>query len=309
MKRRPLSPIASRVLTAPRPQIVTPRLGNPPKRPIAPPPFIKIDAENERARTRESTKRADYEGGWQRVILPSNGRARVFSTTRRWRGADVFLALPSFTSNGVSPLIRLMVYAVIEGMDRVLVASGIYRHNDQADPLIPVLPSSWLCAARVAADRFDVELSFNQTPTNPGEDFVDVGVIASDELVEAPKQLGAIPLLETVQILASAGKAPTLVPGDPGYELFAVQASQITGAAPRWLHIHNLDTVNPLNLNGNAPIYSFGFPSIGHSAYVDSDQLRPFRFDTGLAAIASTTGYTTTGAGGLADVAYQLWFR
>lgn len=307
---RPRTPIITPRIGPPptrmQPTPIAPRLAVPTKKPITPPPFIRVDAENQRAQVRPSTKRADYEGGWQRIILPTNGRTNVFSTTRRWRGVDVFLARPAFEADIVSPLIRLSVFAYIEGMDRVLVATGIYRHNSA--PGLPVTPSSWLCAARVAADRFDIELSLNGTPLDPGVDAVDVGIIATDELVEAPRDLGAVPMLDTAVLLDSTARAPTPVVGDPGYEVVAVQATMAAGAAPRWLHLHNINSVNPLDLNGQAPRFAFGMPAIGHSAYSDEEWLRTIRFDTGLAACSSSTGYTTTIAA-VGDVAYQVWFR
>lgn len=265
------------------------------------PPFVRLDTNARRAEVRPSTKRADYEGGWQRVIVPSTETARVFSTTRRWRGVDVFIGEPTFVPAATS-LIRAKIYAIIEGMDRVLVATGIYRRN-----AFEPTPSTWLCGARVACDRFEVELSHNVAPANPGEDYVDIGVIASDELVELPQDLGGVSIQDTPRISSATLKAPTILAGDPGYELVSVHATRIAGIDARWLHVHDQNSDDPIFLTGIAPVFSFGFSAIGETVTDVSDALRTYRFTTGLAVIASSTGATTTPAVG--DVAHQVWFR
>jgi hypothetical protein len=293
---KPRTPITTRTVGfAPRVAMIPPAAAK-----LSPPAFVRVDADDQRAQVRESTKRADYEGGWQKVIVPDQSNARVFSTTRRWRGIDVFIARPTFTPSATA-LLRVKIFAVVEGMDRVLVASGILRHNS-FDPT----PSTWICGARVACDRFDVEFSCNESPASPGVDAVDIGVIASDELVELPPEIGAVSLTDTPRITTDTNKAPTILTGDPGYELVSVHATAI--AAARWLHIHDQDSVDPIFLTGIAPVFSFGFSAIGESVPdVSRALLRGYRFTTGLAAIASSTAGTTTPAVG--DVAYQLFFR
>lgn len=273
------------------------------------PTFVKPDP-NERAKTRPSTKRADYEGGWQRVAVPSTGNVKVFATTRRWRGIDVFIAKPTFDAAGANPLLRFKIFAIVEGMDRVLVATGIYKHNA---PGGVIYNSTWVAGARCAADHFEVEMSCSANPTNPGVDSVDVGVIATDELVDLPPNLGACPIFDLTQNM-STNRGPAFIAplaGDPPFELVAVHASRAAAAATRWFQLFDLATNNPVTLAAaGAPLLEFGMPNVGDTILRRGDELNAPRFYTGITAAISSNGAAFSNAGvANGDVAWAYWFR
>jgi len=266
------------------------------------PPFVRPDPRTD---VRPATARADYEGAWTRVIAPSNGSTTVFRTSRRWRGIDVFIAKPTFDSPGAETLARIKIFAVIEGMDRVLVATGIYRH-----PVVAanIPPSRWVCGARVACDRFEVELSYNAVPLNPGVDMLDVGVIASDELVSLETIAGA-PFSSGPELLTfDVRRAPALAAGDPGYEIVSVHATRAAAAAPRWLHIHDSNDPTGAAILAQNPVFSFGLPAVGDTVFDASELLRTYRFKSGIVAAISTNGANTV-LGAAGDLAWQVFFR
>jgi hypothetical protein len=309
MKQRTItSPLTARLIGAPpAPRVTLPAPPPTPAKGVKSPPAFFRPKDGDRTDVRPSTSRGDYEGGWQRVTVPNRDSIRVYSTAKRWRGIDVFIARPTFTSFGNASTFRIKIFAIIEGMDRVLVATGSYRY-----PLAVTgnqSPSTWVAGARVAADRFEVELSHNDLVLVPGEEVIDVGVVATDELVELPPMLGVIPASATAAPELDSDAtvmAPGLTAGDPGWEIMSVHATRCAGAATRWLHLHDTDAI--LNAIGAAPVFSFGFPSIGNSINEANEALRSYRFATGLVVVVSTTGDVSAAAAN-GDVAWQVFFR
>lgn len=239
---------------------------------------------------------ADHESCLVDVPCPNSARVPVYTTTKRWKAIDVYLAQPTFAL-GAGATIRVHVYAVTEGV-RTLVGTGCYRDV----PTVTDDPSQWLVAVRQAADRYDVELSYNDLPTDGAR--IQLAVVASDEAQDSPLVLGAMAVGSTTNLISSVNATAILAPFDP-LELVGLTAAATV--AQRYLHVH--DRGSTAGVGGTAPRLVFGFPAVGDSIQAElTAAMRAKRFANGVClAVSSTAGVTTLAAAG--DVVYQGWVR
>lgn len=240
---------------------------------------------------------ADHESCLVDVPCPNSTRVPVYTTSKRWKAIDVYLAQPTFAL-GAGAVLRVHVYAVTEGV-RTLVGTGCYRDV----PIVPSDPSQWLVAVRQAADRYDVELSYNDLPGSE-TDRVQLAVVASDEAQDSPLVLGAMAVGPTTNLISNVNAFAVLAPSDP-LELVGLTAAAIV--PQRYLHVHDLGSTAAVA--GAAPRMVIGFPSVGSSVDVEPSALmRAKRFSNGVCLAISTTPGETTLAG-VGDVAFQGWVR
>lgn len=243
----------------------------------------------------------DYEAYRAVVALPADGVERTIYTFQRfWRAADVYIQVPFSVGALLTPLsITVRVYARVQGI-RTLIASGRFGPDGAGQ--------RWVCAARGAAERYEVTI--HQPLGLVGQE-VGVSLVGTNEAPEPPEYIGSVPLA------CGAGQAPILTStgelsvqaATPDIQPVFLQATKVSAGGPFWLQIH--DTIAPI-APGALPVFSFGFLAANIGATIKEQLVQPFgskRFDTGIGVGISTSAVAFASAGAGGDVAWQLWFR
>lgn len=202
---------------------------------------------------RDHARRIDREEWGQTVTLLSRGtgapglppEASLFTTEGSWRGVDVYvLPVPPAAGFSSAGCISIFIYAITKGV-RTLVASGRYAVPAGAAPL---LPPTWVAGARSIVAKYEVTTQWTQSSAAAfvvGQ--VAVAIVASDECVDLPEELGAelaggCYLQASVATGLGVNIAGVQIPNH--LELVKVRA--VNGsAAPRYLQLHDTNLVIP----------------------------------------------------------------
>jgi hypothetical protein len=234
---------------------------------------------------------------------------KLFTTSRRWRAIDVYVDMSGDPAAPVPPqgILSIYVFAVTQVGQvavRTLVATGRL-----AGPSLAQFGSTWVCAARCVSKQFEVcaTYSFGGAPVVAP---LKVVYVASDEAVDPPPLLGAIPLAGgpaglTYGMAATATLGSFSVPTLPNPEVVAVQAyinEAVVAPAPRYLHM--FDSAAPVIINGTAPRLAWPLGSTPGDGIFDF-KVR-YRTPRGLAFRASSTAATLTA---VADCSMIAWIR
>jgi hypothetical protein len=231
------------------------------------------------------------------VVTPERS---VYSTRKRWRAVDVYCVPPTMPAG---TFLRFRVYAIADGVGRVLVASGFLSSTPANVSTVRL--RRWVCAARAICDRFEITVQSIGFLSIAGEE-MQVSCVASDEATEVPLYVGAADLFDpanasiaTTRILPSAGAA-----SDPSYdtEIVGIFGANDTGA-PAFIQIHDDVTTVPTA----APVIVVAVPD-GGSVAVGPDVLAAYGYrfgERGCMAAWSTTPKVYTGIAPTAS----LWWR
>lgn len=131
----------------------------------------------------------------------------VLQTDGEWEGCDVYVTPPPDMAHG--GFVRVLVYAIVEGVGKALVASGFYVWpNLSIGSLVASTPVR-IASARATKAKFQVEyfaglLSFTPNAQNP----IVFTAVASDELGPPDPMTGVAPIgvnLATTLNVAQAG--------------------------------------------------------------------------------------------------------
>lgn len=172
------------------------------------------------------------------IPAATSGWLPIYSTARRWAGADVWVStdfFPTAPALGIGWLSFALV-AVSRGV-RTVVATGRLRGNASNTPG----PAQRVCGARVVADRFEVYAARNGSPADAAM-VANVSIIASDEATTpAYDGAGGLPFgVDGVIPVASADGAlsatsPQIMPaqGNIPYTPVLVHAWNNTAATER----------------------------------------------------------------------------
>lgn len=225
-----------------------------------PPPAVQTPAASAQA---DEVARFDQEIYQVTLPLPANGvgapgtpgEVQVYKTKRPWLACDVFVRLdPPLNGFATQGLLSVFVYAWAKGV-RSLVGSGRLK---AAATTVTISPF-WIAAGRAVAEAFEVTIQFTQANAAPvivGQ--VDVSVVASNDAVQVPDDLGAAnggDCFLTANAISGLGVNIAGVQLPSRLELLSVRA--INGAAaPRFLQLHDLagTAVVPL---GAVPLMSW----------------------------------------------------
>ncbi len=234
----------------------------------------------------------------QRVFLPNSSTVLVYTTQKRWRGIDVYIA-PGDTGFAANVVVSIGVFAIVAGV-RTLVGSGGVRGTD-----LTTFGACRAVAVRAAiAERFEVVLGFDGLPLTQ-QDNVNVSLIATDEALAAPDNDGVLTFTGTKHVLSGAAAVAV---GGTSFPPTLVYVAAVTTTAARFLHVHDVASVVPGTLNGRAPVFEYGLPLIGSGVAVEFQALRTRKlFPQGFAVCGSTTaGVTTLPAAGQVTIG-GLW--
>jgi hypothetical protein len=159
------------------------------------------------------------------------GELVVYKTFAPWRALDVYVQVRTPA-----------VYAIVGGA-RTLVASGRY----EAGGNVGAQTWKWMAAARSQAQRFEVTIQYCQpTIITQSTSLVDVAIVASNEATDVPDDVGTelanVVYMNAVLTVANIAALTTQVP----HRLELVSVRAVNGAAaPRFLQLHDLATLNP----------------------------------------------------------------
>lgn len=234
----------------------------------------------------------DREAVLRSVVVPPpavlTASLPVYTTTRRWRGIDVYANLSGVTLSG-NNIVSIGVFAIVGGV-RQLVGTG--RTRGASGRLVSV--------RHALAERFDVQLSVDDAASVQGQ-VIQIGVMAADEaLPNVDDTDGRIPALATGNLSVTANAIG--LPTTPVFPYEIVSVNGISSVAGRYLHVRDLDAAA-----ANQLVMAFGLPVLGESVFVDSNGLRSRRFSN--PQLAVSTSPTTTVLAAPGDVALGMWVR
>jgi hypothetical protein len=223
------------------------------------------------------------------------GVAPVYSTSKQWRGIDVYITTDFFGATNL-PFISVGIFAVTKGV-RVLIATG--RARLSTGP-IRVVSARFLC------DTFDVVISRSGAASSNAQT-AQVSVVASDNCVENPSDplhqgaiTGVSDIIQNTQFTGPSTFTNSPLP----FELDAIYAINASGAV-RFYQVFDQATAPVL---GDRPIYSFALP-INGQLQVGAEYLHIRRWNNIIGG-PSTTAQTYTSPGVFpGTVSHNLWFR
>lgn len=196
-----------------------------------------------------------FEAFTQTVPLADLSEMTVYTTQRRWRACDVFVAVPG--GRDFLSIVTVRVYAVTLGA-RVLVASGRLGPGGEILSNLATDRPTWIAAARSLATKFEVTLIGGPPASVSGLEMVEVSVVASDQAVQPVEDVGACLLRGPDQgVTTSAGTALNLTAdrGWPDVELLDVfYAIDPAVAAHRYVQV--FDSIDP-PVGGSIPLLSW----------------------------------------------------
>jgi len=232
----------------------------------------------------------------------TNQEQPVWSTTRRWKAIDVYVA-PQCVIATFHGELSIFVYAETAGI-RSLVASGRIDLANQGNFGRPVSLPAWVCGGRSETTNYLVTYSFTdalQVLLVPQQGAFNVTCVASDRADPVPAGIGEF-VAPTVG--GSFGTLGALASFPGKSELVALGGAN-TVAAARWLHVHDrIAPVVPAGLAGLTPRITFPMGAVIGDGFYTRD-IR-FRARGALMVVCSSTALTTTAA---ADGAISVSFR
>lgn len=252
----------------------------------------------------------DFEA-WQGIItLGANvdgiaAQVPIYTTGKRWRGIDVFVAVPPIPAMdlpaGFGPneaAIGIQLYAWVQGQ-LTLVATGRFSALDQ----VAANPKR-VIAYRGPAQKFEVRMSGQSLPDNFA---TTVSLVACDECVEPSEgdqaEVGVMPAFingTTKQPMIAAGLAvQTLTIDDFPLEIVGVDV--VSGeVAALWFQV----------LASNDPIFSLPMNAAAGAARGIwwSPAFRTYRANDWTFGVSTTAATFTSAANGL-DAGFQVWLR
>jgi hypothetical protein len=225
------------------------------------------------------------------VKLPS-AEITLWKTSNRWRGCDVYVNLNQI----INETLTIKVYAVT-GNVRVLVASGrVWPGQRQivGGAYVPPLPR-WVAAARCGATQFEVTAETLSVGAALAGVF-DVSVIASNDLVEAPGNVGSIMLPVAPQHNFNGGGGFGGLMHD--VEILGIDGFQSAGAVVLYAMI--FDEPRPI-VNGDIPtlVYPLSNGTIGSGNRIANIRYRAVQTNLTIGVSTTPLLFTASGNGSL----------
>lgn len=217
----------------------------------------------------------------------------VYTTKARRRGVDVYVTTdPAIVFNPTGVLV-VRVYARSGNAAQHLVAQGLVGFEIGGTVLgSPASAGRWACAARAAAETFDVTVQYHDSATFPTGGNLIVTTVASDEVVEAPRDVGVVLAQSIVSSGGTIIDLGSFVPGTKvaiaGLELVSVYAANDAGAAR---YLQAFDRFNGLS-SGSIPQMVWPMGAVAGGGAVERDI--GHRFTKGLILGVSSTAGTYT---------------
>lgn len=227
----------------------------------------------------------------------------VYTTTKRWKGCDVWINVGDLVIPGpqVVHALTVALFAIVQGV-RTLVATGRYSREES----VQGLKTKQMIRYRGGiAEKFEVQFGINVLTASPAT-IVQFAIMATDEALS----VGEAEVEEAGTILI-AGLANGFAQADTDVaplELRGVVASSavaLVAGTPRWLHVHDLATGG--NPDTHAPLFSWSLTSGGGTFFA-----RPtvtHRFTSGIMAVISSTAAVTTSIGVEDSAVQRLAYR
>lgn len=272
----------------------------PPRAPQAAPAVLEVNSKIEI----QSMKVAPLAG-----VIAGPREFPLFTMKQTWKALDVYVSPPDNLLT--TAWIRVFVYAVLEGVGRVLVATGYYSPAAARGATATVsTEANWICAARARCSRFEV----TYTPLNfqAAANEMVFTAIGSDDASEAPPWVGVMPLDEIQSSLATIAPSPgaAVTIGDFRTQVVKAVAENETtgapGAIPLWFQ--GVDAVSVAAAANVIPHFSILVPA-GQSVLMTPEQLSGYRFGAnGLVLGGSTTPNVFTVAA-VGNLRFQAWIR
>lgn len=234
----------------------------------------------------------------------TDGLKPVYTTSKRWRGIDVYLSLNGFFDWGVgasaTSVIVVVLFATIQGV-RTPVATGRYGFQDLANGM---LSKHMISYRGSVAERFEVQFGINTVPADPTT-AIQFVIDASDEAVSVGRSetedVGTyyvkVPGANKLAFVALASFAAQQVPLTL-QSIDAVSAVALTAATPRWVHVYDSNALGGYP-TGQVPLFAYSLTDGGK--LVDASMLSQHRFQSGAFVVISSTATTSTALGGAED--------
>lgn len=223
----------------------------------------------------------------------------VYTTQKRWRGADVHVRYTGVTGVSLITYVRIWVYA-LTGSSRSLVETGWFLGLGSGTTTRRV------AAARAIADRFEVVAEISIAGAPPSLPDVMVTVEGADECLDADPSDLAVSMAQTV--VGSPITVPNGISTPANYADFKTRltGAVVTNTTAGVLYWQAVDAASVAAAAGLAPIVSVAIPPTS-TVIVPPEALQGYRFgQNGCVCGGSSTAATFTAAGAGA-ILQQVW--